>query len=460
MSTARLRWITTLGPVLAVVLLDYLLHGFLHNIVLLWGGVLLVLLVTFVGAFFFSRFVFSLVDRMQKELLRRNQELSALNIVALAVAKSLHLDEVLRRALDTVLEVTGTEAGEIFLKEERTGDFVQHMHRGLFREAFQQKTRFSQEEGYPGLVSRTGKSLTVDNLAGDPRFLRKAVIEVGFRSFVGVPLSSRGQIIGILGVASRKKRPFPSEDVNLLIAIGGQISLAIENARLHGQVQSAAAVEERERIAREMHDGMGQLLGYINAQTLALKKLLSDGRLAEAQNELTEMEESARDLYADVREGIFGLRMAGSWEKGFLTLLREYVERYREMSGLDARLEIAPEMRGVQLPPACEIQLIRIVQEALTNVRKHSRAAAVGIRLNRDGDRFRIEVSDNGEGFDPAVQSSRGWPRFGIQTMRERAQAVGAELTIETSRGKGTCVSILGPCGEPEGGSYASASGG
>jgi signal transduction histidine kinase len=153
----------------------------------------------------------------------------------------------------------------------------------------------------------------------------------------------------------------------------------------------------------------------------------------------------ARDLYADVREGILGLRTAARRRDGLLPALREYAQRYMEMSGIEVEMRITPEAEGCQLASSVELQLMRIVQEALTNVRKHSKATAVGVTFERNGNELRVTIADNGHGFEPAHLPSTGWPRFGLQTMRERAEAVGGTLDIDTAPGKGTRVHVLIP---------------
>ncbi len=214
---------------------------------------------------------------------------------------------------------------------------------------------------------------------------------------------------------------------------------------MYQDVQNLAVLEERERIAREMHDGMAQLLGYINTQTIAVKKFLSDERKKEALEELTKMEEIARDLYADVREGILGLRIAGRQQDGLLPAIREYAEHYMEMSGVQVEIKVTPEAERTQLTPSVEVQLIRIIQEALTNVRKHSRATAVSIMFERDDNELRAMVADNGQGFDITHLPSVGRPRFGLSTMRERAEAVEGSLSIDTAPGQGTKVEVRMP---------------
>jgi signal transduction histidine kinase len=383
---------------------------------------------------------------LYEEAQLRNRELGALLEVGKAVASSLDLNELLNRSLDTIIEVTSAEEAEIWLvgPEEKV---TLGCHRGPHRETFLERTEFLLGEGIPGIVAEDLEPIVVHDLASDPRFLRQRVVKEGFNTFCALPLRHQAKLVGVLTVAALSadalKRP---RELHLLEGIGERLAVAVENARLYQQVQDLAVLQERERIAREMHDGMAQLLGYINTQTIAVRKFLSDGRIEQASVELTKMEDTARDLYADVREGILGLRLASMRHEGLVPALREYTERYMEMSGILVEIEVPPDAERSHLPPSVEIQLMRVVQEALTNVRKHSKASTVQVKFEPNGDNeLRVTIADDGQGFEMDRPRSKGWPRFGLQTMRERAEAVGGALKIDSAAGKGTRVEILVP---------------
>ncbi len=387
---------------------------------------------------------------LDEEAQLRNRELGALLEVGKAVASSLDLDELLNRSLDTIIEVTSAEEAEIWLMGPED-KLTMGCHRGPRQEAFLERTELELGEGIPGIVAKDLEPVVVHDLASDPRFLRQRVVNEGFNTFCALPLLHQAKLVGVLTVAAFSadalKRP---REIHLLEGIGERLAVAVENARLYRQVQDLAVLQERERIAREMHDGMAQLLGYINTQTIAVRKFLSDGRVEEAREELTKMEVTARDLYADVREGILGLRLASMRHEGLLPALREYTERYMEMSGIPVEINVPPGAEKSKLPPSVEIQLMRVVQEALTNVRKHSKATTVRVKFEPNGNNeLRVTIADDGQGFELARPRLTGWPRFGLQTMRERAEAVGGALKIDTAIGKGTRVEIRVPLPQP-----------
>ena len=212
-----------------------------------------------------------------------------------------------------------------------------------------------------------------------------------------------------------------------------------ENARLQERLLSVAVLEERERLAREMHDHVGQILGYVNTKAQAVRALVEAGHLDEARRQLAQLEEAARQVYADLREAILSLRTAPAPHRPLDQALKEYVRRFSDLSGLPVDLSVDEAVALGALPATSQLHLIRIVQEALTNVRKHARARRAEVRCARDGDVLMIRVSDDGVGFDPSVPGGTG---VGLETMRERAAAVGGVLTVRSAPGAGTTLEV------------------
>src|ERR1051326_3123304 len=201
------------------------------------------------------------------------------------------------------------------------------------------------------------------------------------RSLLAVPIVSAGRVIGNLYLAEKQgAAEFSAEDENTLTRFATQAAQAIENARLHLRVRDVAIAEERERIAREMHDSLAQVLGYVMTKAQAVQELLKRDESAKAAAQVAQLNAAARDAYADVREGILALRTSVGSERGVLQALREYLERWKEQSGLQATVEVTPaDERLDGLSPLAELQLLRIVQEALANVRKHAHAQRVDV---------------------------------------------------------------------------------
>jgi nitrate/nitrite-specific signal transduction histidine kinase len=232
----------------------------------------------------------------------------------------------------------------------------------------------------------------------------------------------------------------------------GALARAFETMRLQLQALLAKAhnlaiLEERERIAREMHDGLGQVLGYVNTKTLAASRLLEVGKIDEARTQLAQLDAAARDVYADVREAILGLHTTLNPERDFLAALHEYVDGFERQSGIHVSLDVSDWPARSPLPLAAEIQLVRIVQEALANVRKHAHAQHARVRLAVRAQTVELAIADDGHGFDPTRLDHEGGPRFGLQTMRERAEGIGGAFAIGSCQEQGTCVMISIPAG-------------
>lgn len=218
-----------------------------------------------------------------------------------------------------------------------------------------------------------------------------------------------------------------------------------ENARLQEQLQAVAMVEERERLAREMHDSVGQVLGYVNTKAQAVRTLVNSGRTREAEAQLIQLEEAAREVYADLREAILSLRTVTGPDRPLLPTLREYVQRFTEQTGVETALVVDERTARLTYPTTTEAHLLRIVQEALTNVRKHAAASRATVRVGMRGDSVVITVEDDGLGIGSRKDGTRG---YGLQTMRERAEAIGSVLEVRPGRDKGTVVEIVIPLQE------------
>ncbi len=372
---------------------------------------------------------------------QRRDELEALLTVGQAASASLHVNDVLDAALEAILSVTTAEAAEVWLATGEQLELVRHS--GVAAEAFRERTVLRLGEGLPGLAAERMAPVVVHDLTADQRCLRSAIKQLGFESFCAIPLVRGGALLGVLAVAARDRDALSGRaERRLLEAIGEQVAIAVENAHLHERVLDGAVIEERERLARELHDGLAQVLGYVNTQTLAIKKLLATGRGVEAERQVAEMESAARRVYTDVREAILGLRTTRG---GLLPSLRAYLADYRRMSGLELKLEVDEEMEALRLPASVEIQVVRIVQEALSNVRKHAHARAATVRIRGDAGTVEVEVDDDGQGFEFDRPRRTGWPHFGLQTMRERAEAIGGTFAIESSPSAGTSVIVRVP---------------
>ena len=446
LSMTSLKWLAILVPIVFLALVQYLLHAFvevLHE----WPWVIVLFGAVAVAVASFSFAVFGVIERLERRVLeqseeasRRNRELAALLAVGQAGRSAVRLGDVLDAALEAVLAVTSAEAAEVWLATEG-GELELGRLRGAGSDGVSDRQGFRLGEGLPRLAVQTGEPVVVHGPASDGRFVWPAVQELGFESLYAIPLLRDARTVGVLAVAARDAEALAdAAERRLLEGIGEQVAIAIENARLHERVLDAAVLEERERIGRELHDGLAQVLGYINTQTLAIRKLLDSGRVEAAGEALASMEEASRHVNDDVREAILGLRTAP--KEGLAANLRAYLHDYGLMGGAALRLEATPQTERLRLPASTEFQVVRIVQEALSNVRKHAAARSAFVSLRIEGEQLSVEVTDDGRGFDPEHPIPSNWPRFGLQTMHERAKAIGGRFEVRSQPGEGTTVGV------------------
>ena len=366
------------------------------------------------------------------------------NTISMTIGQPIALEEMLDIALRKAMELTGLEMGGVLLMDERAQELRIVAHHGLSQEFIQGVAGIKLGEGVTGGVAKSGKPIVVENISEDPRLAKIAVKEAGLRFHASFPLKSRGKVLGVMNLGSKISHPVMPQAAILLTAIGQQVGMAIENARLNEQLHSMATLEERERIGRELHDGLAQVLGYLHLKSEAMEGLLSSGQAAEAQVLLHDIQKVAREAYGDVRESILGLRTTITPGVGFIPALTEYLHKFSQQSGICARLVIGDDVE-MKFAPVAEIQLLRIIQEALTNVRKHSQASKAWVRFGADEQRAVITVEDDGRGFDPLRVGQDGREHFGLQTMRERAQGIGGTLHISTQPGQGVRVTVQLP---------------
>jgi signal transduction histidine kinase len=232
-------------------------------------------------------------------------------------------------------------------------------------------------------------------------------------------------------------------DAQLLARLANQVEVSIENAQLHRQFRFIATLEERNRLAREMHDQLAQALGYLNVKAAITEDQLTRGQLDQVKESLAEMKRAARVVYTDVREAIFNLRTSISSEREFLPTLRQYLHEYQMSYGLKTMLAVGHEELG-DISQDAASQALFIIQEALANVRKHSKADSVWIHLVQEEDFMRISIEDNGCGFDPEARASTG-QSYGLQIMYERAESVNGSLEIYTHPDRGTRIDVRIP---------------
>ncbi len=438
MRFRRVKWLAILAPIGFVGVLEYTRYA-LAPVFSTWQGHLLMIAVVLLGAVFFYGALFSVVDTFQDKLEQRSDELAAMHEAGLDILSELSLDAVLQKVVARAKDLLRTRYGALSVYDNK-GRIHQFVTTGISSEVANRIGSPPSGEGILGIVLREGQRMRIADLAKDPRACGLPPHHPQMRSLLAVPVVSRAPFRGNLYVSEKlDDSAFTADDEEILIRLATQAAIAVDNAHLYAQVESLAVTEERLRLAREMHDGQAQVLAFVNAKAQTVRELQRAGRPEEADEQLEQMAKAAREVYAEVREGILGLRATVDSESGLSDAVRQHVERWQDQSGIPVALELGelPRLRA-----EVELQLLRILQESLANVRKHSSADRVEVTLTvRDG-KIIAKVSDDGRGFDPAAFGRGGRPRFGLATMRERAEAIGAKLETRSELGVGTVVAL------------------
>ncbi len=267
-------------------------------------------------------------------------------------------------------------------------------------------------------------------------------IDASFDQVLALPLKTNEQPVGRLWVGRALHRPFSSSERVVLESIAHQMLIAIEHARLTEQIESGAVVAERARLAREMHDGLAQILGFLSLQMQSLESLVSQGKLEETLAELRRARERIREAQAEVRENILNLRTVLSINGDVVPFLCETIAQFGAQNGIETHVQNASQPR-TRLSPICEVQLVRVMQEALANVRQHAEANNLWVAFEESGSGLHVMIRDDGVGFvEPALDK-----HFGLTTMRERSESVHGTLKIDSTPGQGTRIDLHFPCG-------------
>jgi PAS domain S-box-containing protein len=208
------------------------------------------------------------------------------------------------------------------------------------------------------------------------------------------------------------------------------------------QQSVVATLQERERLARELHDGIAQTLGYVGIQAQTAVKWIKDGNNDKAESLLGRLVEVAKDAHADVRQSILNLRSTSGRQGSFIPVLKKYIDKFQTNYGIRTELSLSDETEENTFDPIVEVQLLRVIQEALTNSHKHSGARNLRVSVELDGNKACITITDDGKGFDPGRIEPESGGHFGLVFMRERMEQIGGSLKIDSIPGEGTVLKL------------------
>jgi signal transduction histidine kinase len=434
----RIKWVLLLAMVAFLAIVEYARYllepyGISPGPNLVLDGVMVLSILFFFGALLAG------LETVQGRLERQNRELLGLHQAAADIHGELALESVLQRVVDQACPLVDARYGAISVVEE-DGRILSFVTSGISAADRERIGEPPVGAGLLGVPLREGKSLRVRDVATHPGAAGFPAHHPPMGSLLAVPIHGEGSYRGNLYVAEKTSAAeFSEEDQQTLLRFATTAAIAIDNARLHQRLRDLAVAEERVRIAREMHDGLAQVLAYVNAKAQAVKAFLDKGDAAEARTQLDQLAVAAREVLTEVREGILALRTQTGPGRGLGEAVAEFLRRWEDQSGIEGAIDYDAELR---LSPTVELQLLRIVQEALSNVRKHSGARHARVELKQRDGSLLVEVEDDGTGFDPGASRPGGSPRFGLAIMRERATSIGGTIEFDAAPGRGSRVHV------------------
>jgi signal transduction histidine kinase len=440
LTLRQLRWLAIAAPIAVILLLEYVRFTTIgatsgRSRLLLDGLVAIAL-------FLLSGLMVRSIGRMQERLRRHNDELLALHGAGLDVSAELSLDAVLNKVVERARGLMSARYGALSVVNA-DGSIRTFLTSGISAD---ERARIGPPpvgHGLLGVVLERGEHLRLPDIGSDPRSYGFPPNHPVMHSLLAVPVVCKGPFVGNLYLSEKDEGgSFTASDEETLQRFAVQAAIAIDNAHLHSQVADLAVARERLRIAHEMHDGIAQVLGYVNTKVQAATEYIRRDKTDEGLEQLRQLAAAAREAYGDVREAIVDLRTLPGPGRPFEDVLEDYIDRWKEQTGISTQLVVDGNML---LAPGTELQLVRIIQESLTNVRKHARATKVRVEVRRREGTLLLAISDDGVGFAQGVRSRSVFPRFGLSTMKERSESIGAAFSIESTPGAGTRVRVEVP---------------
>jgi PAS domain S-box-containing protein len=383
-------------------------------------------------------------ELLEERVNDRTRELRTLLDASRIISATLDLDDLFDRVFDQVQQVVAF-TGVTLAMRERDGFFrraSRYTAGGFALEPLGHRYEMHPDNPIEGGLLR-GETRFVDDVLDDSVIAAQWRNQAGdkveraiqhIRSWMSVPMVANEQVVGFMTLTHREPHRYTSHDVELVAAIGNHVATAIENVRLHGQARRLAAVEERQRLARELHDSVSQALYGISLGAQTARTLLDRDPAAVAQP-LDYVLELTQAGLAEMRALIFELRPESLESEGLVVALEKQASAVRARQRLNIDLTLCPEPEWLSLD--AKEALYRIAQESMHNTVKHAQADWIGLRLDMTDKALVLEIVDDGNGFD----TNETFPgHLGLISMRERITKLGGTLALDSQPGAGTTV--------------------
>jgi two-component system nitrate/nitrite sensor histidine kinase NarX len=383
------------------------------------------------------------VEQQTRRIQQKTHSLEILYDVAANINAANDLEDLLTRFLHTLKDVVDARAGTVRMLTS-DGRMQLIASSGLDQQVVEQEKLVDIDRCLCGKAARNGEVYALNNLEGCGQFAGRPFFDNKNVEMIAVPLRYRGKVLGVYNLFTEQSSLVEREDMkDLLTSIGHHLGMAIEKSRLDEEANLLSIMEERTRLANELHDSLAQSLASLKFQVRVLDETLHSGDESALWQELERIENSLDEAYTELRELIAHFR-APIHKRGLIPAVEQAVERFRRNSQISAFLQL--EWDNAKLPAEVEIQVLRIIQEALANIRKHSEAHAVRVlmRATKNGE-YMILVEDDGIGMQDKVMKGGPGEHLGLKILNERAARIGGRLKIESEPGEGTRIILRFP---------------
>lgn len=382
-----------------------------------------------------------LVARKTAELGARNRELESLYEMAAFLNQPSDIDELCRGFLQRIMKQFGADGGSVRVIDPEGERLVLVVSYGLSPELEENEHCMKVDACLCGQATQQGVMIIRDF-----REIKETqnlhCRKDGFTSLAVFRILTQNEVLGSFSLHFREKHDVPSDEAQLLDILGQHLGVALDNRRLSAKARQLAVAQERNLLAQGLHDSIAQGLNFLNLQVQILDQRVQKGGLDGVRDIVPQLRAGIEESYQDVRELLSNFR--SKLQQGELKAgIDETVARFQRQTGLAVALDLQLD-EGAPLPPEQQLQVLFIVQEALSNVRKHAHASQVRISVHNRRD-FEMEVCDDGVGYDPEDVSESAEPHVGLQIMQERARRISASLSVDTALGRGVCIRLLLP---------------
>jgi len=368
--------------------------------------------------------------------------LDALQTITDTVGCALFSNQLFQTTLNVIVKVTHMDGAGFRIFDKDTNSFRLVAQIGITPELFDYLKSLPAENPLHSEVIKTHQPVIIADMTNDPKVRNKRILDLGHRSLICVPLLCGDELIGTFDLLSFQHYQWNPAEIRWLLLVGRILSLEIRHVQMQEKTRDISILEERQRISWEIHDNISHLVSSIRVRADTMEYLLETCDKEKLGKMVNEIAEIADDAYESLREEIIGLR--GTLKgKGIVLTITEQLKRLERQWGIKANFELFNGNNEDNLPPRIELQILRIFQEAINNVRKHARATLIQVKLKEDHETVTLEITDNGQGF--LVNNIEDEKHVGLRIMNERARSIGGNITILSAPGKGTKLTMQLP---------------